>query len=102
MVVGGFALAAARYAHRSRTWTLERNFQQFKVGLGSALTLGLEILVLSDVIETIVVETTPQSLAFLAFLVVARTILSWTLSLETEGRWPWQSSANGRGDEGHA
>jgi uncharacterized membrane protein len=102
VIVAGFALAAAGYARRFRTSTLEQNFQKFKIGLGGALTLGLEILVLSDVIETITVEPTPQSLAFLAFLVVARTIVSWTLSLETEGRWPWQSSADENGDEGHA
>ena len=102
VIVAGFALAAAGYARRFRTWSLERNFQEFKIGLGGALTLGLEILVLADVIETITVEPTFQSLAFLAFLVVARTIVSWTLSLEIEGHWPWQSSADEHGDERHA
>jgi uncharacterized membrane protein len=37
------------------------------------------------------VKPTYQSLAVLAFLVVARTIVSWTLTLEIEGRWPWQA-----------
>ena len=54
------------------------------------MTLGLEILVLADVIETITVTPTYQSLAVLAFLVVVRTVVSWTLGLEIEGRWPWQ------------
>ena len=55
-----------------------------------ALLLGLEILVVADVIETITVRPTFESLAALGILVILRTILSWTLSLEAEGRWPWQ------------
>jgi uncharacterized membrane protein len=96
VIVAGFARAAGRYAHRWRDGALDRNFKQFKIDLGHALTLALEILVLADVIETITVKPTYQSLAVLGLLVVVRTIVSWTLSLETEGHWPWQASA---GDE---
>ncbi len=96
VIVAGFALASGRYVLRYRDLPLDRNFSQFKVHLGHALTLGLEILVLADVIETITVEPTFQSLAVLAFLVVVRTIVSWTLTLEIEGRWPWQPSAEDR------
>ena len=67
----------------------------FKVELGSALLLGLEILVLADVIDTITVPQTFVSLAFLASIVILRTVVSWTLTLETEGRWPWQAPAEG-------
>ena len=99
VIVGGFALAVGRYALRWRDATLDRNFKQFKIHLGHALTLGLEILVLADVIETIAVKPTFRSLVVLGFLVVIRTIVSWTLFLETEGRWPWQASA---GDQANA
>ena len=102
VIVIGFVLAAARYVHRFQVSTLEANWQQFKVTLGGALTLGLEILVLADVIETITVPPTFRSLAFLAFLVAARTVVSWTLTLETEGRWPWQRSAEENGEQAHA
>ena len=93
VIVIGFALAAGRYAIRFRKLQPEEDFRQFKVELGKALTLGLEILVLADVIETITVSPTYQSLAVLAFLVVVRTVVSWTLGLEIEGRWPWQPEA---------
>ncbi len=98
VIIAGFALAAARYAFRFREANLERNFKQFKIQLGHALTLGLELLVLSDVIETITVESTFQSLGILAFLVVVRTAVSWTLTLEIEGHWPWQTSAEEQAD----
>ena len=99
VIVAGFVFAAGSYALRWRSAARDRNFVQFKIDLGHALTLGLEILVLGDVIETITVPPTYQSLALLAFLVVIRTIVSWTLFLETEGRWPWQAPTE---DEAHA
>jgi uncharacterized membrane protein len=102
VIVGGFLLAAVHYARRYRATDMDPNFQAFKIELGGALTLGLEILVLADVIETITVEPTFQSLGFLAFLVVARTVVSWTLSLEIEGHWPWQSSPEPEGEQDHA
>lgn len=68
--------------------TLAENYKLFKVELGSALLLGLEILVLADVIETITVTPTFASLALLGTIVIIRTVVSWTLTLETEGRWP--------------
>ena len=102
LIIGGFLLAAVRYARRYRETALDPNFQTFKIELGRTLTLGLEILVLADVIDTITVEPTYQSLGFLAFLVVARTVVSWTLSLEIEGHWPWQSQAEPEGEQNHA
>jgi uncharacterized membrane protein len=91
VIVVGFAAAAGRYALRFRQLGPVKDFKRFKIELGHALTLGLEILVLSDVIETITAKPTFESLAVLAVLVVVRTIVSWTLTLETEGRWPWQA-----------
>jgi uncharacterized membrane protein len=98
IIVVGFVLAWGRYAQRFRTVALAQNFSQFKIDLGRALLLGLEILVLSDVIETITAKPTFGSLAVLAFLVVVRTVVSWTLTLEIEGRWPWQPPVEDQGN----
>ena len=91
VIIVGFAIAAWRYARRFREMTQENNFDLFKVELGGVLMLGLEILVLADVIETITVTPTFVSLALLAAIVIVRTVVSWSLTLETEGRWPWQA-----------
>ena len=96
LIVVGFVRAAWRYAHRYGDTTLIDNFNQFKIELGSILLLGLEILVLADVVETIAVTPTFKSLAFLGAIIVVRTVVSWTLTLETEGRWPWQSPERGQ------
>ncbi len=91
LIVFGFILAVVRYGIRFRKLKPEKDFIQFKIELAKTLMLGLEILVLADVIETITITPTYQSLAGLAFLVIARTFVSWTLGLEVEGRWPWQA-----------
>jgi uncharacterized membrane protein len=69
---------------------LEDQYQQLKIHLGKALLLGLEILVAADIIRTVALEATLQSVAVLGLLVLIRTFLSWALVVEIEGRWPWQ------------
>ena len=65
-------------------------YRQLKVRLGKALLLGLEILVAADIVRTVALEATLQSVAVLGLLVLIRTFLSWALVVEIEGRWPWQ------------
>ncbi len=92
VIVGGFLLAAGRFFADDRKLGPKPAFNRFKVGLGRPLLLGLEILVLADVIETITVTPTFASLGTLGILVIVRTAVSWTLTLEVEGHWPWQSA----------
>ena len=66
-----------------------RHFRRF---LGRSILLGLEILVAADIIKTVAVTPTLESVAVLAAIVVIRTFLSWSLELEISGRWPWQKS----------
>ena len=93
IILAGFGLSLLRYFSRFKDGDLKQSFSLFKVELGRSLLLGLEILVLADVIESIIVKPTFQTLAVLAFLVMVRTIVSWTLTLEVEGHWPWQSES---------
>ncbi len=99
VILAGFMIAVGSYVQRFEGFGAGENFSKFKIELGRALTLGLEILVVADVIETITVEPTFSSLAVLAALVVVRTAVSWTLALEIEGRWPWQQPMKEQSDE---
>ena len=58
--------------------------------LGRSILLGLEFLVAADIIHTVAVDPTLQSLSVLAGIVLIRTFLSFSLEVEIEGRWPWQ------------
>jgi uncharacterized membrane protein len=68
-------------------------FERCKRRLGKALLLALDLLVAADVIRTVALEATMRNVSVLGLLVVVRTFLSWSLSLEVEGRWPWQARA---------
>jgi uncharacterized membrane protein len=74
---------------------LEDRYRRLKASLGRSLLLGLEILVAADIVRTVALEATLQSVAVLGLLVLIRTFLSWALVVEIEGRWPWQSPHEG-------
>ncbi|MHA6796452.1 DUF1622 domain-containing protein [Pseudonocardia bannensis] len=59
--------------------------------LGHAVLLGLEILVAADIILTVAVEPTLDSLLALGLLVLIRTFLSFSIETEIEGRPPWRA-----------
>ncbi len=65
-------------------------YSRFKRVLGRAILLGLELLVAADIIKTVAVTPTLDSVVVLAVIVLIRTFLSWSLELEISGRWPWQ------------
>jgi uncharacterized membrane protein len=68
-------------------------FLNMKVYLGKALQLALEFLVAADIIQTVTIEVTREGLLTLGMLVVLRTMLSWSITVEIEGRWPWQAES---------
>jgi uncharacterized membrane protein len=65
-------------------------FSLYRSNLGRAILLGLEFLVAADIINTVAIEPTLQSLLVLGGIVLIRTFLSFSLEVEIEGRWPWE------------
>jgi len=65
--------------------------EQLKLSLGRSLLLSLEMLVAADIVHTVALEVTLESIVALGLLVLIRTFLSWALVVEIEGRWPWQA-----------
>ncbi len=66
-------------------------YENYKHQLGKTLLLGLEFLVAADVVRTVALEPTLTNVAVLGLLVLIRTFLSWSLTVEIDGRWPWQT-----------
>jgi uncharacterized membrane protein len=54
------------------------------------LILGLEFLVAADIIRTVIIDYTLDSLLMLGLIVLIRSFLVFALHLEIEGRLPWQ------------
>lgn len=65
-------------------------YTEYRHTLARSLMLGLELLVAADVIRTVALEPTFQSVAVLGILVLIRIVLGWSLVIEIEGHWPWQ------------
>ncbi|ALO68165.1 DUF1622 domain-containing protein [Arthrobacter alpinus] len=74
-------------------------YRQFRRFLGRSILLGLELLVAADIIRTVAVTPSMESVAVLAAIVLIRTFLSWSLELEITGRWPWQKQQEGASQE---
>ena len=72
---------------------INEGFANYRLVLGRALLLGLEILVAADIVKTVVLDPSVESVGVLGLLVLIRVFLGWSLIVEMEGRWPWQGKA---------
>ena len=48
-----------------------------------------EVLIIADIIRTIVVDQSLESVGVLGIIVVIRVVLSFSLEVEIDGMWPW-------------
>ena len=85
----GIALVAV-LALRDLSRAIADVYDKFRHRLGRAILLGLELLVAADIIRTVAVTPTRESVVVLAGIVLVRTFLSFSLEVELNGRWPWQ------------
>jgi uncharacterized membrane protein len=67
-------------------------YGRLRTFLGRSLLLGLEFLVAGDIIKTVAIEPTFDSVIVLAIIVLVRTVLSISIDVEIDGRWPWQAA----------
>lgn len=81
----GFVASAVRLSQRESDV-----YRRFRQQLGRAILLGLELLVAGDIVRTVAASPNLTSVAILASIVLIRTFLSFSLEVETTGRWPWQ------------
>jgi uncharacterized membrane protein len=65
-------------------------YKRYRVVLGKTMLVGLELLVAADIIRTVALDLTLLNIELLGAIVLVRTFLGWTLTIEVEGRWPWQ------------
>ena len=91
VIVGGAVLALA--ATVGRILGEGGAYDAFRRQLGRSILLGLEFLVAADIIRTVAVTPTAQSVAVLGGIVAIRTFLSFSLQVEMTGSWPWQRPA---------
>lgn len=82
--IGAFAVAARQvFSHTAGAYTALRG------NLGRVILLGLEVLIIGDIIRTIVVDPSLESVGVLGLIVLIRIVLSFSLEVEIDGAWPW-------------
>lgn len=90
VIAVGALLAAGATVARMRD-KASAPYRFFREQLGRSILLGLEFLVAADIIRTVAITPTWQSVVVLAGIVLIRTFLSFSLEVEITGRWPWQA-----------
>jgi uncharacterized membrane protein len=85
----GTGAAIARFLAQGVS-NLQSRYRELRHELGGTIVLGLEFLVAGDIIRTVAVDPSLQSVAVLGLIVLIRTFLSMALQLEIDGCWPWQ------------
>lgn len=96
MVLGALG-AFVLFARRVRRGA-ERAYQQLRENVGRAILVGLEVLIIADIIQTIVVEPSVDSVAVFATIVMIRILLSFSHEVEIDGTWPWGRAGAQPGD----
>ncbi len=88
VIVLGLLVAVTRFVWTGRQ--AADPYHRLRQDLGRGILLGLELLVAADIIRTVAVAPTLESVSVLGLIVLIRTFLSMALQVELEGRWPWQ------------
>jgi len=97
IIAAGAILTLAMFLYRvARREDLVATVAAFRSSFGRAILLGLEFLIAADIINTVAVRPTLESVAVLGGIVLIRTFLSFSLELEIDGRWPWQRKPGDR------
>ena len=90
MVVGGFGSFVVFAWQVRHPATVQGAYHGLRRNLGRCILLGLEVLIVADIVRTIIVDPTIESVAVLGIIVVIRILLSFALEVEIDGIWPWR------------
>lgn len=99
LVVGfvlGFVRAGMAFVREQPRPAIYQGMRSF---VGRTILLSLEILIAADLIRTVAVDPSIENVGVLALIVLIRTVLSFTLDVEIEGRLPWRSASSGTAKE---
>ena len=90
MVLGGLGAFIVFASRALRAETAQGSYDGLRRNLGRCILLGLEVLIVADIVRTIIVDPTIESVAVLGIIVVIRILLSFSLEVEIDGVWPWR------------
>jgi uncharacterized membrane protein len=96
ILVVGSLVAFVSAASALRGGDRRAAYQRARQDVGRAILLGLEVLIIADIVLTITVDRTFDSALTLGLIVLVRTFLSFSLEIELEGALPWRRGSTGK------
>ncbi len=90
MVVGGLGALLLFALRALRPESAHESYNDLRRDLGRCILVGLEVLIIADIVRTIIVDPTVESVVVLGTIVVIRIVLSFSLEVEIDGVWPWR------------
>lgn len=94
VLIGGALMATGAFGIGWRSSGLSEAYNDYRANLGRAILLGLEFLVIGDIIGTVAIDFTYDNLGKLAIIVLIRTFLSFAIETEVSGTLPWKRESN--------
>ena len=99
ILVGGSLVAFVSAALGLRRGDGRAAYERARQEVGRAILLGLQVLIIADIVLTITVDRTFDSALTLGLIVLVRTFLSFSLEIELEGTLPWRRGSTGKRPE---
>jgi uncharacterized membrane protein len=96
ILVVGSLMALGSAAVRLRHGDPQAAYKRARQDVGRAILLGLEVLIIADIVQTITVDPTRDNTLTLGLIVLVRTFLSFSLEIELEGTLPWRRTSTGK------
>lgn len=92
VILFSVAIATVYFLARVAKDDFEANYKAYRANLGRGILIGLELLIAADILKSVVIDPTLESMLVLGGIVIIRTFLSISLDVEINGHWPWETT----------
>jgi len=99
MVIGGLGAFLAFVRDAATDARKAGSYERLRRNLGGCILLGLEVLIVADIVRTVVVDQTFESVTVLGIIVLIRILLSFSLQDAIDGVWPWNRLRETRNEQ---
>ncbi len=93
ILVVGSLVGIVGYVRDVRQMDRTKAYTRLRANIGRTILLGLEVLIVADIVLTVAIDSTIESAITLGIIVLVRTFLSFSLEIELEGVVPWHRRA---------
>ncbi len=93
ILVVGSIVSVVTYVRDLGRMDRQRAYVRLRGNIGRTILLGLEVLIVADIVLTVAIDSTIESAITLGVIVLVRTFLSFSLEIELDGVVPWRRHA---------